>query len=307
LTATATQIRLNHGNIEANQVVSPAVLDLAWSPQGHSFVTMHESFNVRIYEANPLSFVTNLTEVQEQVTDFAWSPNGNYLAIADYAANLTLWDMNSLKLVHHLSSRHLIGGLAWDPTNRFLAAFTDHKQILIYNIRTGHLEDTFNVLSTTRNITWSPMENQLAAGGVNEVYILNWRDSSLTLRDIRSVGDIELQSAVWSPDGQFMAVGSDTQVRVYRIANWELVQQFYGQTNGLYYLNWSPDSRYIVGTYPDGIARVWEVQTGEMRYELLHPFNVYEAHWSPDGSILATASDGIYFWHLNLGIEVPAD
>jgi WD40 repeat protein len=72
-------------------------------------------------------------------------------------------------------------------------------------------------------------------------------------------------------------------------------------------VNFSPDQKLIVTASIDRNARVWEVETGKLVFELKgHTLGVRYAAFSPDGSLIATASkDGTArIWDANTGRSI---
>jgi hypothetical protein len=73
------------------------------------------------------------------------------------------------------------------------------------------------------------------------------------------------------------------------------------QPGKVWYVNWSPDGRFLATTCADGSARVWDAKTGHLLAEsFVHQAEVRRAEFSPDGRRLLTASfDGtVKLWDL---------
>ncbi|CAG9461823.1 unnamed protein product [Pedinophyceae sp. YPF-701] len=66
----------------------------------------------------------------------------------------------------------------------------------------------------------------------------------------------------------------------------------------------SPDGRLLATSAADGVARVFNVETGELRQELTgHKKGISDLCWSPDGNYITTASDDctVRFWNVETG------
>ena len=86
----------------------------------------------------------------------------------------------------------------------------------------------------------------------------------------------------------------------------KMLQHFTG-TAGMFGVVFSPDSKYLLGTDVDGIAWLWDIQTGKMVRQFLgHTRVIGSANFSPDGKSLATASyDGTArLWNVQTGQEL---
>jgi len=53
-------------------------------------------------------------------------------------------------------------------------------------------------------------------------------------------------------------------VQLWEASTGQHIKTFEGFTNRVYSTAFSPDSRIVVGSSPDGTVRLWDVQTGEL-------------------------------------------
>jgi WD40 repeat protein/serine/threonine protein kinase len=67
----------------------------------------------------------------------------------------------------------------------------------------------------------------------------------------------------------------------------------------------SPDGLSVLTSADDQRAKVWDVHSGTLRFELRHHDPVYSASYSPDGRIIMTASSRLHFWNGATGQELP--
>lgn len=112
-----------------------------------------------------------------------------------------------------------------------------------------------------------------------------------------------LRRAKFSPDGHYILTTSiDGTVRTWEAPSGKALatlQSFSGELSGGAYggsdgrgASFSPDSQLIATAGEDGVARVWEVQTGRLKLELKgHANSVNDASFSPDGKYIATAGE----------------
>ena len=77
----------------------------------------------------------------------------------------------------------------------------------------------------------------------------------------------------------------------HRLFSGELSGRAYGGSDGRGEA-FSPDSRLVATAGADGVARVWELQTGSLKLELKgHTSSVNDVNFSPDGRYIATAGE----------------
>ena len=95
----------------------------------------------------------------------------------------------------------------------------------------------------------------------------------------------------FSLDGRFIVANCASTARVFEVGTWRLITEVPGRNNMFNSVNFSPNSKLIATAERDGVARVWEVTTGNMVAELIgHTHHeLYDATFSPDSNFIVTA------------------
>jgi WD40 repeat protein len=103
-----------------------------------------------------------------------------------------------------------------------------------------------------------------------------------------------LFSAVFSPDGRFVATASeDKTARVWEAATGNEIRRFSEHPYPVSSVAFSPDSRFLLTGSWDGIARLWDVATGkEIRRFPHRSANAPSAIFAPDGLCVTFSPDG---------------
>jgi WD40 repeat protein len=107
-----------------------------------------------------------------------------------------------------------------------------------------------------------------------------------------------IETAVLSPDSQWLAVGGSAGIWIYDAHTLELRQQLPGHAGLVSSVAWSPDSQQLASGSWDQTVRIWHVESGEQLGEIPHPDQVIALDWSPNGHVLASATWGsqILLW-----------
>jgi WD40 repeat protein/serine/threonine protein kinase len=105
--------------------------------------------------------------------------------------------------------------------------------------------------------------------------------------------DARVWSVAFTPDGQTLASGgSDDLVRLWRVANGELIRTLEGHTNQVKHVAFSPDGQILASGSFDETVRLWRANDGAL-IRTLRDFgdNVNRLAFTPDGAILTVGSD----------------
>jgi WD40 repeat protein len=127
--------------------------------------------------------------------------------------------------------------------------------------------------------------------------------------------DSGFNTTVLSPDGQYVAVGSVTEYVLWDSSNGERVHTFNYDRSPDTLVNpaaFSPDSNLLLTYHNIGIARLWDVETGEAIRDLDFTDNAIEngrilaiisMAFSPDGAhvLLGMSNGDVQVWDVNTG------
>ena len=119
-------------------------------------------------------------------------------------------------------------------------------------------------------------------------------------------------SLAFAPDNQSIAVRMESGVEVLDLKSGRRLQRFDSHTGGVPRIAISPDGKWLASGGSDHKARVWELATARLAYELPHQYHlVFGVHFSPDSTRLITgAGDGVAthgevkMWDMSAGKNV---
>jgi WD40 repeat protein len=233
---------------------------LAWSPRG-LFVTEgpENSGLIDIRDSETGESVLSFRGHGGDVNDVAFSPDGSRLASTGDDGKLNVWDASTGRLISSLSG----DGSAWGPSfsadGSLVAAawFGDDAPVRTLDLSTDRVVSTIRVDDA--------IDTALSPDGKHVAVAQVWL-----------VGEVGAVFDVNTGEEAFALAGPNCCA--------------HPSSRGV---SWSPDGR-LIAAGSEGTARVWDAETGTVRYTLLgHSGFVLSVAWSPDSSRLVTGgSDG---------------
>ena len=185
---------------------------IAWSPNGRSIAQVEVDSGLGAYTTDGKTLWE--TRAGRAGSGLAWHPDGTRLAVSSSTGQVAIRNAATGVLVRTLggadadSDYGVAHPVAWRPGSRQIAipGYTDGT-IRVYETGSGaEVARLSGRGSTSRDLSWSPDGNRLAAVDFAEVVIWDLR----TRQRVRILKTSAPASAVaWSPDGTRIATGAE--------------------------------------------------------------------------------------------------
>jgi WD40 repeat protein/DNA-binding SARP family transcriptional activator len=228
---------------------------LDWSPDGRFFVTEgpEESGIVDIRDAGTGESVRAFQGHRDDVNDIAFTEDGSVLATSGDDGTVRLWDVATGTSLHVLR----------EPGAQ------------------GPVRDR-----SVWSPSFSPDGTLVAASWPGLVQVFDVR----TGRVVTEIPADSPSGTAFSPDGERLVYGTGGPSEVADVRSGDRL--FTLDQQGSRDVSWSPDGRWIATTGSDGVAKVWDGDTGDYRFPVTgHTGQIWNLDWSPYGRRLATAGD----------------
>ena len=278
-----------------------SVYGVAFSPDGSLLATASTDGTARIWDLATGATRTTLQGHTSFVYGVAFSPDGSLLATASSDDTARIWDLATgairTTLQGHTNS---VYGVAFSPDGSLLATASDDGTARIWDLTTGITRTT--VQGHTRlvhGVAFSPDGTLLATASDDRTTRI-WDLATSTTRTTLQGHTARIRAVAFSPDGSLLATaGDDRTARIWDLATGPPILR--GHTDLIRAVAFSPDGSLLATASDDGTARIWDL-TGQRTTRWLrrrdqatatlkgHTNSVYGVAFSPDGSLLATAS-----------------
>jgi WD40 repeat protein len=259
---------------------------VSFSPDGQVVAVGGNSDGVKIYRTSNGSLVTDL---QGEGTDgLAFSPDGTYFAgptqerLNGDLSDVRMFDPATwaLRYSDRISHEGDINSIDFTKDGQLVLTASQDRTVKISRVADGSLVRTIRAAINTGNpratgsvksVRLSP-DGQLIAtanGNENNVKIFRFDDGSLVTTLPHE--DI-VETVAFSPDGRFLATGGGGSedilpgqrqgLRLYRVSDFSLVEERYTEhSQGVEYIDFTADSRYMVTASEDGTIKLWSVES----------------------------------------------
>ncbi len=203
------------------------------------------------------------------VNEVQFVPSRNWLVTANGDGTIKVWDATTHQQLMTLGPHEKpVSCLAIDPEGQtIVAGLTDHD----------------------------PARHQA------EGLVVIWDVSSASVRRVltnvqRNVHDLELRD-----DGQLF-VASGNLVHRFHLGSGKEVQQYKTHWGHVTSLDFSPDGEKMVSAGHDGLAVLWNIESGALLELMRHPASLTCVRYLDDSRILTTSREGnMYIWDAESG------
>ncbi len=259
----------------------------------------------------------------DSITDIAYSPDGAQLATASLDGTIRIWnarDGSPSRVIEGHSAG--VRSIDFSPDGTRLASGSDDRTAKLWNVADGSLERTLFPLLESRvvEVEFSPDGSLLAIGGNRCVVELRRIPTGILSRTIVPIGcapgnpggPVDFWGLAFSPGGNRVLTADGRPCCGGGILQWwqaaEYTRPEVLNTGNVVVrdLALSPDGSEIALALV-GLSDFWllDAATGETKAVLTdHVFRVNGVEYSPDGSLLASASNdtGVGLWRAADGI-----
>ena len=256
------------------------------------------------------------------VNGLAIQADGSRLASAGTEGAARVWEVATGTELFALTGHDgFVTDVAFSPAGDRLATAGVDGSVRIWNTATfagGDSAGFTAVAGIDLDLELSPDEQTIALGnGAGPATVWDVATGEL-LFTLRGYADSGVNRLSYHPDGSRLAsAGADQMIRVWSLTDGAEILSFLahddavagGLFRGAVDVAYSPDGTRLASAGADGLAKVWDATSGELLLTLAgHSAGLHSLAYSPDGLLIATASDNpdtsVKVWDAQTGAEL---
>jgi WD40 repeat protein len=278
-----------------------AVNMVAYSPDGRHIATAGEDGVVRVWSADGAVRPIMLRGHTDAVISVRFSHDGRRLVTSSDDAKVRIWAVDGSTEPVVLAHGGPVGGAAFSPDGgRVVTAGYDDGRVLLWSsdgrgdpvLVTQHLD-------RVSSVAFSPDGSRVLSASFDQWAQITPLDRQA--EPVRLRGNYEIYAAEFSPDGEWVVVGSQGgDVRAIPSAGGP-ARVLRGEGTRINTVAFSPNGDRVLAGADDGTVRIWRLDGEDEPIELRgHTGAVTGAAFSPDGERVATSSmDGsVRIWRV---------
>lgn len=236
----------------------------AFSPDGKLLAySCGSEQTIQLWDVERRSCLRSLQGHQGEIWALTFSPDGRFLASGSFDTAIRLWETRSGQCFATFQKHcNWVWALAFSPDGAMLASGDVNGTINLWQRSSGQClrmlqGSPYGIVS----LKFTPDGAKLLSSNTHgQVTVWNVNDEHAVTTIPGSKGSYWLRSAVFSPDGSFLAARSEETVNIWDVNSGALLHEFSGSP-GPMVISWSAHGALLAYGTAEGTISLWEWPT----------------------------------------------
>ncbi|EPY25941.1 guanine nucleotide-binding protein subunit beta-2-like 1 protein [Strigomonas culicis] len=186
-----------------------------------------------------------------------------------------------------------VAGISLAHATEYAITASWDRSLRLWSLRTGQCQGKF--LKHTKDVlavAFSPEDRQIVSGGRDNVLRV-WNVKGECVHTLEQGAHSDwVSSLCFSPSNSTLVVSGswDNTVKVWDLADSKCIKTLVGHTNYVTSVTVSPDGSLCASGGKDGVARLWDLNTGDSLFELNVEAHINQVAFSPNRFWLCVAA-----------------
>lgn len=230
--------------------------------------------------------------------NLVWSQDGNEIFVStDAMGEIWRFDVNTGQRTAIYRGLENAQYTSLHPSDDLLVSVGGDASVTIHDVSSGEIHSQFEVSRIDRPVSnswaaWSPNASQLAVGSSDgRIRLFDATTYQLQLLlNVDLQNDSQIESAVWLPNSELIAVSSTMSSSLWTTISGTIVRELFGGVGYYSSLTWDASSQLLIGQR-GAMIRFSSLATGQIIYEMGPFLGSLSFAVSSDGSQIAIGSE----------------
>ena len=261
---------------------------------------------------------------RDMVNSVMFSPNGKEIVSSSNDSSVIVWDAITGNMKYELKGhKGCVNFASFNPQSNKIVSGSNDGTIRIWDALVGKELLQIKVDEWIETAVYSPDGNRIATVAQGTIQLWDSKDGTeilkipvhlpeeMTFNGKKSlcfnIDSMQINSVFFSPDGKrLVSASNDETVRIWDANTGKELKRLVGHHDQVKSASFNPNGQTVLSiSWFEGIAIIWDAQTGEILLREDKPYPIRSATFSNDGKhvIFSSDNDSVYILNANTLVE----